>query len=137
MKLEVKIDCCLCRNEHTTSVELPAGWTHKNDGIDDGAAFCPDHAAVAPFADSQCPGCVGGWMDCGLWTSFAYSGRRDLTEADFATMRTGVCPRRVNGTLSFSRSEGMKPIDLSNRAPAESGIALEVAIKAYMARYPV
>lgn len=106
------------------------------DHIEHEHALCPKHAAVAPFAKAQCPGCVGGWGDCPLWTAFAYSGRqRDICETDFADLERGVCPRRVNGTLMASRGR-VESINLSEPAGAVAGKALADAIREYIREYP-
>ncbi len=136
MEHEINVSCCLCPRSHKTHVDLPNDWRTKGTGSDIEDGFCPDHAQVADFAESQCPGCVGGWTDCDLWRGFAYSGRRDLTDNDFAVIRTGRCPRRVNGTFSFGGGMGVNEIDLSEQASIESGVALVNAIKDYWERYP-
>ena len=126
----------MCSKETKHTIELPPGWAHRYDAIDDEqSGFCPDHAAVAGFADDQCPGCVGGWGDCGLWRDFAFSGRRKLTPADFTSIECGKCPRRVNGTFTVS-SAGVEDLDLSTVAKTEAGVALALAIKDYWAAYP-
>jgi len=115
---------------------MPPGWDHAVGGIDsERDGFCPDHAAVKPFTDEQCPGCVGGWGDCGLWESFAYSGRRSLAPDDFTKIERGICPKRVNGTFGVS-PRGIEQLDLSTRATTESGIALAMAIRDYWTTYP-
>lgn len=136
MKIDLRVYCCLCSNTHKTEVELPEGWDHRYGGVDDeSAGFCPDHAAVAAFAESQCPGCVGGWGDCDMWRAFSSSYNRKITDADLASLEGGICPRRTNGTMSFSRG-GVEKIDLSNRAPIEAGKAFADAIRDYVKKYP-
>lgn len=133
--LEVTVECCLCEQQHKAAIELPEGWDARNDGIDEEQGFCPGHSSVGAFAESQCPGCVGGWTDCDLWRAFAY-GAFDLTESEIATIRTGVCPRRTNGTMSMTVGSGhISEIDLSERAPEAAGAAFADAIMAWHARY--
>ncbi len=138
MKAEVHISCCLCREEHVVEIDLLDGWAMTYPAIDEEQAFCPDHAVIAEFTNTQCSGCVGGWGDCGLWEDFAYGKeRRNLSESDFAQIRQGLCPRRVNGTMMVDMSAGkIENMDLSRRAPTLVGNALERAIKDYWQRYP-
>lgn len=134
--MKVTISCCLCSNKHEQTFDMPSGWEHRYDGIDDeSAGFCPDHAKVSAFAESQCPGCVGGWGDCPMWEAFSSSYRRDIGPDDYKAIECGICPRRVNGTIGFNRGI-IEKIDLSERAPVESGKAFADAIKAYCAKYP-
>lgn len=137
MKKTVELHCCLCMKTHKTEIELPNGWDLQYDGIDAEDGFCPDHIDVLEFTEN-CSGCVGGWMDCALWRAFAYSSERSITEADFATIRTGKCPRRTNGTLCFNGETGeMKQIDISGECSSKSGIAFEKAIKDYIEKIPI
>lgn len=136
MNVELTINCCLCSKDSKHVIALPDGWAHRYGGIDDeGSGFCPDHADIAEFAESQCPGCVGGWGDCNLWRDFAFSGQRALTPADFLTIERGVCPRRTNGTFEVSPA-GVHDLDLSTRATTKSGMSLAMAIRDYWAAYP-
>lgn len=136
MEIELIVNCCLCSQKSKHVVQLPEGWAHRYGGIDDeGSGFCPDHADVAEFAESQCPGCVGGWGDCDLWRDFAYSGGRKLTPEDFLTIERGTCPRRTNGSFVTSPM-GVQPLDLSTRATTKAGVALATAIRDYWAAYP-
>lgn len=134
MEISLTIHCCLCSKKSEHKVALPDGWDHRYGGIDDeDSGFCPDHADVAEFAASQCPGCVGGWGDCDLWRDFAH--RRKLTPDDFVKIERGVCPRRTGGTFSVS-SKGVEQIDLSTKATTKSGLQLATAIRDYWAAYP-
>lgn len=137
MKIKLTVNCCLCETDHRTEVELPDGWAHRYGGVDDeNAGFCPKHAAVAAFAEAQCPGCVGGWGDCPMWDAFAYAGRRrNVGAGDFDKLARGICPRRVNGTLSVS-GRGVEEMNISDRAPPEAGAAFAQAIRDYCERYP-
>jgi hypothetical protein len=134
--MQVTINCCLCTNTHEANLELPEGWTHCYDSIDDDFGFCPQHAMVSDFADSQCSGCVGGWGECPMWEAFADSYRRTINDADYAAIERGVCPRRVNGTFEVSKS-GIKELDISETAPTEAGIVFAKAIRDYCEKYPV
>ena len=135
-KMKIEISCCLCSEEYQTEIDLPATWTTRYSSIYAEDGFCPKHIKVAEFASSQCQGCVGEWGDCALWRSFAYSGHRNITERDLEIIETGICPKRTNGTISFSFINGMNDIDISERAKTESGIAFADAIKEYMEKYP-
>jgi hypothetical protein len=137
MKIKITVDCCLCSNKHETEIDLPKNWKIRYDGMNEENGFCPEHIKIYDFAEAQCPGCVGGWHDCTLWKDFAYN-EHNLIDEDFKVMRTGVCPKRTNGTFSFDSGTGeFKDIDLANIAENESGIALEKAIKDYWKRYPL
>jgi hypothetical protein len=139
---EITISCGLCSERHKATIDLPDGWAGTYGGADDEHGLCPKHAAVAAFKDAQCPGCVGGWGDCGLWDAFAYStpprNARPLTENDFGLLRCGRCPRRVNGTMTAYRPERGPPriedLDLST-PEAEGGRALADAIVEYQNTY--
>ncbi len=132
----VTIGCCLCSKEHKQEFALPDGWAHRFDAVDDeNGGFCPDHAKVAAFAESQCPGCVGGWGDCPMWQAFAYTPGRTICDVDYFSLERGICPRRVNGTVGFNKGR-MEHLDLSDRAPIDSGEAFAQAIRDYCTRYP-
>lgn len=126
----------MCQNKTAQEIELPDGWDHQYGEIDDERnTFCPGHAAIKPFTDNQCVGCVGGWTECDMWRAFAYSGRATITEDDFAALERGICPRRVNGTISFdSRSAKIEDIYLSSEE-VKSGKAFAAGIRDYIKRY--
>lgn len=135
--MKISIGCRLCSTDTKIEVETPAGWTDAE--MVDVEALCPAHAEIQPFIESQCPGCVGGWGDCDLWRDFAYSGQRNLGERDFVRLRSGICPRRTNGTFTVNVSGGRAQIDdldLSERAPNAAGAALAQAIDDYWKLYP-
>jgi len=132
----VTVSCCLCSNDHKVVLDLPAGWGSRYGAVDDEQGFCPEHSQVAGFSDEQCPGCVGGWGDCDLWSSFAYSHPREpITAAEISAIRTGLCPRRTNGTFTFSRETGMVSEDLSKQSESEAGAAFADGIIAYLEKY--
>lgn len=137
--LTVTVHCCLCdgRTEHV--VDMPEGWVHRYGGVDvEQDGFCPTHATVEAFAADQCLGCVSGWGECGLWQGFAFRAFT-LTDDDMASIRRGICPKRVNGTLSVTTGPGagVEEIDISERASTESGEALAQAILDYVQQYGV
>lgn len=137
MEFDIEINCCLCDESYQTKIQLPEDWASVYNGttVDDG--FCPNHIIIADWADNQCPGCVEGWGDCSLWQSFAYQDRENLSDDDFAKIKSGICPKRTNGTFGFSAKTGqLDKIDLSKTGTVESGIALEKAIKDYLEKYP-
>lgn len=135
--MKITIHCCLCDAKHETEIAMADGWQHRYDGIDDERnGFCPKHAPVAEFAKAQCPGCVGGWGDCPMWESFAYSGKRSVGAKDFEWLRQGVCPRRVNGTFGVSAGK-IEDLNLSNQAPPACGATFAEAIEDYCKAYPV
>lgn len=140
----ITINCALCEAKHEARIELPANWHGAYEGIDDEHGLCPKHQAVQAFKDSQCPGCVGGWGDCGLFDAFAFSGKHKprgavaLNEIDFKRMRRGVCPRRVNGTIGVERfpngDVAVEDINISTPA-VDGGRALAKAINQYIEKY--
>lgn len=136
--MRIEINCGLCPAKEKLEIPTPAGWARADD-LEEENALCPAHEVIGQFVSSQCPGCVGGWGDCPLWDTFAYSHKRTVTEQDFQQIERGICPRRVNGTIGFnvsSRGAKMENIDLSERATTQAGAALALAIREYVARYP-
>lgn len=133
MNTELTIYCCMCGNKHTETLSLPPGWELHYSGIDEDRGFCPEHSIIKEWTSSQCPGCVGGWTDCPLWHDFAHN-KRNLSYSDFDVIRSGICPRRVNGTM-VSGPDGIFETDLSEVAATESGAALADAIIGYWAKY--
>lgn len=135
--LEVSLSCGLCGASNEQHIPMPNGWDSRYRSVSDETAFCPEHAIVAQFADSQCPGCVGGWGDCPLWQSFAYS-KLTLVDADFDALSRGICPKRVNGSMVLKVTASGATIDhLDLRDPpvVEAGKALATAILQYAAKY--
>ena len=135
MNFRVTVNCCLCEDSHVTSIDIPDGWKtcYEGEEIDDG--FCEKHAIIKEFADSQCPGCVGLWTECELWASFAYREKRALSSRDMEAIRSGVCPKRMNGWISFNSISGPEDFDFSERASPKSGEALVEAIREYWDKY--
>lgn len=131
--MKITIHCAFCEDTHTQEIKVPSGWSTYTGVMEEENGLCPKHAAIDDFASLQCPGCVGGWGDCGLWRSFAY-GKCELSESDFASIRSGKCPKRVNGSFSFD-SNGIRDIDLSRQPSTESGLALADAIVEYGQKY--
>lgn len=133
--LEVSLSCGLCSERHEQKIPMPEGWASRYESVSDETAFCPKHAVVAQFADSQCPGCVGGWGDCPLFRAFAYS-KLELTSGDFRTLEMGICPKRVGGTFGVDMPAGkLEEIDLRDPPNVEGGKALATAIRAYALKY--
>jgi hypothetical protein len=139
-KVSITIGCCFCGSEHKTEIELPPGWKHCYGGIEDyNHGFCETHANVLPFMKDQCPGCVSGWGDCPMWRAFDHGRSRTITKNDLDTLRTGRCPRRLNGTIGVELSKHgstTQELDISDTATAESGSAFADAIIAYCKEYP-
>jgi len=133
----LEISCCLCSEKYQSKINIPENWSIRYDVIYEEQGLCPNHNKIKEFIDSQCSGCVGGWGDCNLWRDFAYRDQ-NLTEKDFKIMRTGICPRRTNGTLIVDNSQNglsINELNLSEKAKKSSGIALERAIKDYWKKY--
>lgn len=132
-QLEVALSCGLCGESNTQNIPMPAGWDSRYQSVSDEHAFCPEHAAVADFCDSQCPGCVGGWGDCSLWSAFAYRELK-LADSDFRVMESGICPKRTNGTMMLERGK-ITDVDLRDPPVAAAGKLLADAIRAYALKY--
>ncbi len=120
MPQEIEYWCSFCdrREKVVAPTEFATRYGHD---VEDAA--CPDHADAMQFLDDQCPGCVGGWGDCGMYKAI---GDRSVSGADIAMILGGHCPYRVNGTASFS-SSGFQSIDLSEKTSAGAAFAAAVA----------
>ena len=138
MATDITLHCLLCETQATVPVEPPPGWKLDGGAEDIEGNLCPDHAGVDEFRRSQCPGCVACWgVGCPLFRSFAYSDKT-ITPDDLAQIRSGVCPARVNGTLTTNISPqgvDIRAVDLSEPSTTAAGEALANAIEAYMERY--
>lgn len=138
MTITLHLHCSLCDAKIENDLE-DLGWAVRSSAIEDETALCPRHSAVEEFFKSQCVGCVEGWPDCGLYRSFSYSRKRDITEQELEIIRAGICPRRTNGTRMISNQpEGvtMKSLDLSRPASEDSGRLLAEGIQEYCERWP-
>lgn len=137
-KLLIHCNAILC--DAVVEIETPAGWMQRNDTLDFGEdssyLFCPDHVNQGLWFDAQCSGCVAGFPDCGLGRSFGYALKDQITNAQLATIESGICPFRVNGSFMFSRDTGFVSDDLSDRATTEGGMDVADAIRQYLAKYP-
>lgn len=132
--IEVNLHCTFCQESMTTKVSAD-GWQVRYGAIEDEDALCPAHAKVEDFFKDQCPGCVAGWPECPLYRSFANSRSRDISENELLVIRSGVCPRRVNGSFMVQASP-FKITDVNISSVSEHGAALEQAIRGYIAKYP-
>jgi len=109
MSQEIEYWCAFC--DKREKVEAPTTFrTHYGHDVEDAA--CPDHAGAMEFLGDQCPGCVGGWGDCQMFTLV---GNRSVSPDDLTTIRSGICPHRVNGTSSFGPG-GFTAINLSKKS---------------------
>lgn len=136
-KQTIGISCSLCENDYETEIETE-GWETRYGSISTEDGFCPKHSDILEFTDSQCAGCVGGWGECDLFSSFAYSkyNKNPLTKEDFQKLESGICPRRTNGTFSFHTDYvKLESVDLSKVSTSKSGMALSIAIKEYIEKY--
>jgi len=134
-KITISVECCLCGEEFVREIEFPNGWEAGYNEIDYDDAFCPKHSIIAKFKNDQCPGCVDGWQDCPLWSSFA-GGKKTITEEDFNEIRKGICPMRVNGTfICHCGTKEIKRTDISKKSSSEAGEAFVTAIKEYCEIY--
>lgn len=133
---DVEQTCAFCNAKAQFTIRYPAGWAIK-DGefveLNEGTVFCPKHAKAQEFFDAQCPGCVAGWPDCPFFNAIAHPGD-PLDEKDFNRIRSGFCPRRVNGTTVFGPA-GMESIDLSEPAPQDAAEAIATGVEQYLKLY--
>ena len=116
MPQEITYYCSFCDKQET--VTAPTTFTTKYEG-DEEDAFCPDHAGCKEFLDDQCPGCVSGWGECGM---FMAVGNKTISAKDISAITSGRCPYRVNGTMSFT-SAGMERLDISTKSKAGEAFA--------------
>jgi len=130
--MKINISCSLCSTSLKLETKVPDTWGRVEE-TDIENALCPKHKVIEDFIENQCPGCVGGWMECGLWTDFAYSEKK-LNEDDFDKIRLGICPRRVNGTF-MTGHKGFERINLSEQASSQAGKALVEAIESYWEKF--
>lgn len=144
--MEIVISCagvyCVNKNKVTAKVDMPEGWTIPEQEICEGAPhhqpLCPDCAKQGEWFESVCPGCTSSPRECGLFRLFAYGKySKGLNKGQRQTVKAGVCPVRINGTISFEPGKGFEDINISDRAPEDSGEAVLAGIDAYMAKYPV
>ncbi len=117
MTEEATFYCSFCDSKETVSVPTSFVTRYGSQDVED--AMCPEHSGASAFLDDQCPGCVGGWGDCGMFSAI---GNEAVSADDLATIRSGRCPHRVNGTMSFGPG-GMEKIDLSERSNAGDAFA--------------
>ena len=134
---EIYVTCKGITCNSKVSIDVPPGWS----GVSDAELWCrkKDCRLQREWFGSVCPGCVGTYHDCGLGRSFAYSGRRTITEDHLSTISSGVCPFRVNGTFAINVhpewTGEIEKLDLSERATAEEGEAVVRGIRAYIEKY--
>lgn len=133
--MRVEIYCAFCAEKVEAPVPLK-GWRVRYETISDEHGFCPKHAAAEDFFKSQCPGCVAGWPECPLFRAFAYSRSREMSEADFTSLRRGVCPKRVNGTfMVMNDGAGVRVEDANISEVSPAGAAIESAIRDYIVAF--
>lgn len=118
---------CMEKSERVVSFD---GWETRYGGIDHENAICPQHAGAKAFVDDQCPGCVSGWGDCGLSNAAnLMPNTEDLSQAERYKIAAGICPRRVNGTMTMTAtSKGVVVGELDISEPSEAGNAMLLAI---------
>lgn len=131
---EVTVLCggIICGNQ--VVLDIP-GWIGSNE-TESNYLFCPECELEYKWFRAQCPGCVGGFPDCGLAESFMYSRKRTITSEHLSAIRSGRCPYRVNGSMMFSQDAGLIDINLSDIAEAEQGKAVADSIIKYCLEYP-
>ena len=124
----------MCNEEITIEVEMPAGWRTQYGIISppDSDVFCPKHAVLKSFLSNQCPGCVSGWGECGLWDGITH--HKGLSELELCAIKHGRCPKRTNGTSEYDARTGVfDQIDFSK--PSEVGPVVETMIREYRAKW--
>lgn len=116
---EITYYCSFCDKRET--VEAPTSFrTYCGDDIEDAA--CAEHAPAMDFLNDQCPGCVSGWGECGMFMAI---GNGTVTPADLLAIKAGRCPYRTNGTFMVG-PKGVEDVNLSERS--EAGEAFAAAI---------
>lgn len=116
MAQEITYYCSFCERKETVAVPTTFA-TYCGGDVEDAA--CAYHAPALAFLQDQCPGCVSGWGECGMYMAI---GNGAVTGTDLAEIRAGRCPYRVNGTMAFGPG-GMSSIDLSKRSVAGEAFA--------------
>ena len=134
MKLTINLSCFMWDDPNegpAVEVELPEGWSTDTER-DIETALCPAHAPIRRFLSAQCPGCVSSFEDpCLLRKSWEPRAEVPYGETDRAMVRQGICPRRLNGTMSRG---ALRSIDLSDAADAEASACFADAIDRYRAK---
>ncbi len=126
--MKVELNCFFCNAKTEKNIDAE-GWENYYDTIYQEDTFCPEHNKVYDFLNSVCPGCVGGWSDCTFGKDIQFER---ITDEDLSIIRAGHCPRRCNGSMTFSREEGMKTFDMSSKASKGASIATVNAITDYL-----
>jgi len=88
------------------------GYNLQEFIVDESLKNLKNYVNLYRFYDRNCPGCVCGNTEC----DFAYG--KNMAKDCWKKAKNGElfdCPVRVNGTMAFSREEGLKKIDISDR----------------------
>lgn len=120
MTQEITYYCSFCNERET--VEAPTSFRTYCGGDIENAA-CAKHAPAMDFLDDQCPGCVSGWGECGMFMAI---GDRTVTHADLREIKSGRCPYRINGTF-MAGPRGMEDVNLSEQSEAGEAFAAAIA----------
>ena len=119
MKIKVHISCCLCSECCDVEIQSPKGWKLAEDKIYSESMFCPKHAEISQWVETQCADCYGEWGHCLLWTRLR---EQRLEPQEYASMRAGYCPC-------------LDDPPAKERAPVKSGKALATAIEQHYLNY--
>lgn len=125
----IYVSCAFCMERTEVKVDIP-GFTSYTLGADIENGMCEKHSGAKAWLDDQCPGCVSGWGECGLFR--AANLDRDMTplrESERYQIAAGICPRRINGTFGMTVTrDGAEMTDLNISKPSEAGAAMLAAI---------
>ncbi len=121
MLVEAYLSCCLCSESKKVQVQIPEAY--GNVSLFDEKCLCEKHSPLEEWINKQCKGCVAGWADCSLWDDFQYKQNK-LTKQDMNSIQQGICPRRVNGSISVynNKTEGIKIEELDDSNKSEVGV---------------
>jgi len=135
--MKFELSCCICSKDELVIEVDTKGWVSVHgDEISEEDFFCPEHAIIERWCAAQCPGCVAGWGECGLWRAFAYTKSEGLTEDQYQSIADGVCPFRINGSMTVDTVYNLiEKSDISEIGSNESGECLVNAIKEYCERH--
>ena len=133
--MKISIYCIMCNKQYEQDVLLSEDFTTiDGDYIETERGLCPKHAKLKQWIDTQCDGCAGGFGDCNLWKSFAFpSGYTSkISESDFESIESGVCPRYTTGSINFINGKIFEDEFSHDVAPVDVGKFFADEIREYI-----